>query len=95
MLDLVTYENGQVPMTRFGLHATESLLRRIRSEFLEMPGLSLTTSQAARLWNLDPQTSQIALHMLVDSGFLMQARNGQYIVADWLPMESSQAGLVG
>lgn len=95
MLNVISYENGQVPMTRIGLHATESLLQRIRSEFLDMPGLSLTTAQAARLWNLDPQTSQSVLHMLVDSGFLTQGHNGHYIVADWLPMDSSQAGLVG
>ena len=30
-----------------------SLLRRIRSEFIEMPGLRLTPAQAARLWGME------------------------------------------
>ena len=34
----------------------EGLLRRIRSEFLEMPGLRLSREQAQRLWALDAAT---------------------------------------
>ena len=29
---------------------------RIRGEFLEMPGLRLTSAQAARLWHVDAAT---------------------------------------
>lgn len=32
-----------------------ALTERIRGEFLEMPGLKLTTAQACRLWNLTPE----------------------------------------
>jgi hypothetical protein len=35
---------------------TDQILRRIRAEFLEMPGMRLTFSQAKRLWGLDEQT---------------------------------------
>jgi len=35
-----------------------SVLHRIRSEFLEMPGLRLTPAQAARLWGMERQTSE-------------------------------------
>lgn len=95
MLDVVVVERGQVPMTRIGLHSTESLLRRIRSEFAEMPGLCLTSAQAARLWNLDPQTSQLALHMLVESGFLTRTRQGRYIATSQRVDDDRSAGIVG
>ena len=31
-----------------------AVVNRVRSEFIEMPGLRLTLPQAARLWGLDP-----------------------------------------
>ncbi len=33
--------------------ATDEVLRRVQCEFMEMPGLRLTESQARRLWGLD------------------------------------------
>ena len=57
------------------------LLQRIRSEFLEMPGLRLTPAQAARLWALDRQTSQRVLDGLALSGFLLKGRDGAYLRA--------------
>ena len=48
----------------------DDLLQRIRGEFMEMPGLRLTTRQAQRLWALDDATCRRALTSLVDSGFL-------------------------
>ena len=36
--------------------AQEDILRRIRGEYLEMPGLRLTSVQAQRLWGLDART---------------------------------------
>jgi hypothetical protein len=55
------------------------LLERIRSEFLEMPGLCLTPNQAARLWALDRTTSERVLQGLVDSGSLEKSRDGAYL----------------
>lgn len=49
------------------------LLRRVTGEFLEMPGLQLTLSQACRLWNMDPATSLAALETLVSQAFLRRA----------------------
>jgi len=43
---------------------------RVRSEFLEMPGLVLTLSQAMRLFALDPDSCREVLSDLVDAGFL-------------------------
>jgi hypothetical protein len=57
------------------------LLRRIRSEFLEMPGLRLTPVQAARLWAVDRQISQRILDGLAMTGFLMKNREGAYLRA--------------
>ncbi len=44
---------------------------RVRSEFLEMPGMQLTLSQATRLWNLGADDCRNVLDFLVDTGFLM------------------------
>ena len=57
------------------------LLHRIRSEFLEMPGLRLTPAQAARLWALDRHTSERLLTGLATTGFLLKNRNGAYLRA--------------
>lgn len=56
-----------------------ALLTRVRSEYLEMPGLRLETGQAARLWALDRTTSQRVLDSLVESGFLWRTVDGQYM----------------
>jgi hypothetical protein len=56
----------------------EPLLARIRSEFLEMPGLHLTVAQAQRLWGLDEPTCREILAALVDMRFLARRRNGSF-----------------
>jgi hypothetical protein len=48
----------------------ERLLQCIRSEYSEMPGLSLTLEQASRLWNTDAATSVVVLEALVEEHFL-------------------------
>ena len=58
--------------------ADEQLLRRIRSEYLEMPGLKLTCRQAQRLWGLDEQTCAEALNSLAEAKFLRRKENGTY-----------------
>ena len=57
------------------------LLRRVRNEFLEMPGLRLTSAQAARLWALDRSTSELILNGLTSDGFLWRNREGAYVRA--------------
>jgi len=57
----------------------EPQLRRIRGEYLEMPGLRLTPSQAQRLWGLDEQTCSKLLEQLVDLKFLVVGANGNYM----------------
>jgi hypothetical protein len=57
------------------------LLHRIRSEFLEMPGLRLTPAQAARLWAIDRHMSEQLLDGLTMTGFLLKNRDGAYLRA--------------
>jgi len=64
------------------LRATDSLLRRIRGEYLEMPGLKITLEQAARLWGLDGETCRRLLSRLVDDGFLVCSVDGAYRKSD-------------
>jgi hypothetical protein len=49
----------------------DALQRRIRAEFAEMPGLSLTLRQAARLFDLEPAHCEEVLAGLVASGTLV------------------------
>jgi len=46
------------------------LVDRIRSEFLEMPGLRLTVTQASRLWGLDQGSCKQVIDVLIGSSFL-------------------------
>ena len=73
---------GEAPLAEH-LHdeGITPLLHRIRSEFLEMPGLRLTSAQAARLWALDRQTSERLLDGLTMTGFLLKNRKGAYLRA--------------
>ena len=75
--------NGQGVMGTKGSPTNELLLRRIRSEFHEMPGLCLTVPQAARLWNLDRDTSEAALDKLVADGYLARTDDGRFVAAAW------------
>ena len=54
----------------------DDLTMRARAEFREMPGMCLTTAQAARLWQLSPARAEELLSELVQSGFLVR-REGQ------------------
>ena len=58
--------------------STSSVVHRIRGEYLEMPGLTLTVRQAARLWGLEVTQSQRLLSELVDSQFLVADARGAY-----------------
>ena len=69
-------------MTPEAIGAVDDVLRRVQCEFLEMPGLRLTASQARRLWNLDEAACDRLLHALVDANFLFETRDGAYMRVD-------------
>ena len=56
----------------------EQLMRRVRGEYLEMPGLRLTHAQAQRLWGLDAQTCASVLETLREDAFLSLKDDGTY-----------------
>ena len=57
----------------------DRILLRIRGEFLEMPGLSLTPAQAHRLWALEREVCDRLLTELVTEGFLARSRDGAFL----------------
>ena len=60
----------------------DEVLQRIQGEFVEMPGLRLTASQAQRLWGLERDVCDALLGALVDAKFLAQTRDGAYVRRD-------------
>jgi hypothetical protein len=63
-------------------------LRRVRGEYIEMPGLRLTTAQAQRLWGLDRASCDALLRALVDSKFLLRTRDGAFVRSDHIRVAS-------
>jgi DNA-binding response OmpR family regulator len=68
-------------------HGTRELLRqadhmtlsqRIKATYLDLPGLSLTLHQAARLWGFEETVCQSALDALAGEGFLTRTPDGQF-----------------
>ena len=57
-------------------------LQRIRSEYLEIPGLHLTRPQVQRLWGLDPIGCDALLETLIEANFLKRTDGAQYVRAD-------------
>jgi Crp-like helix-turn-helix protein len=72
---------SETPLTeRRNVAARTTLLCRIRSEFEEMPGLSLTLAQAAKLFGIPPETCSRILAQFAEEGLLCLTINRQYIV---------------
>ena len=59
----------------------ERIVRRARAEYLEMPGLRLTSAQAQRLWGLDRGTCEDLLATLTSTRFLMRTRDGSFVLS--------------
>ena len=62
--------------------STQALARRVKGEYLEMPGLSLTPDQARRLWNVEASECQRILDELVGLEFLRKTQRGCYVRRD-------------
>lgn len=58
----------------------ETVLRRARAEYLEMPGLRLTSAQAQRLWGLDRRECDELLVTLTRLNFLARTRDGSFVL---------------
>jgi hypothetical protein len=72
------------------------IVDRVRGEFREMPGLTLTLAQACRLWSLDAASCTEVLGQLVESGFLSRKADGLFCRASDLaarPFRMAKAGV--
>ena len=57
----------------------QELTRRVEAEYTEMPGLSLTLSQAQRLWAVDRPTCERVFIALTTRGFLRMTTKGRFV----------------
>ncbi len=75
------YSKDQEPHGKYVpiMQALDPLFFRIRSEYREMPGLRLTLSQAAHMWQLDARACEAVLLALVDEGFLARTDDGAFV----------------
>jgi hypothetical protein len=71
----------QAPVQRATVRVDE-LIVRVRGEYREMPGLSLTVRQAQRLWGLEDATCRMLFERLVASRFLRRTRTGRFVRSD-------------
>ncbi len=58
----------------------ERVLRRVRDEYLELPGLRLTSAQAQRLWGLDRCACDELFGTLTRAHFLARTRDGAFVL---------------
>jgi hypothetical protein len=63
--------------------ARSALVDRIRGEFQEMRGLSITVEQAARLFGIPSQACSRILADLAANGLLHLRTDGRYVLRDW------------
>lgn len=63
-MDLLTLRNGE---------------QRLLREYLDLPGLSLSLAQTARLLRVDASTCQLVLNHLVDAQYLAYGESGMYV----------------
>ena len=75
---LPTPEARPAPAERRDAAGRELLVHRIRAEFLEMPGLRLTLTQAARLFGAPEEACKRIMAALIVEGFLAWTTDGRY-----------------
>jgi hypothetical protein len=68
-----------VPETERQVGTLRDLTRRVRAEYAEMPGLSVTLPQAQRLLGIDRDTCEVVIGTLVNSRFLRRTAQGRYV----------------
>jgi len=70
--------SGFAGVERRNRASRELLVRRVRNEFEEMPGLRLTFGQARLLFGLEPGCCVRILGVLAESGYLIRSKDGTY-----------------
>jgi hypothetical protein len=64
-----------------GSDAVRELARQIQAEYAEMPGLSVTLSQAQKLWTLDRETCDTVFERLIERGVVKMTTQGRFVRA--------------
>ena len=57
----------------------EMLVKHVRAEYREMPGLRLTFEQIRRLWMLDRATCDALVSRLTEARILVRTAGGHYV----------------
>jgi hypothetical protein len=57
----------------------DALLEQLRDEFRHTPGLALTPLQAARLFNVEPETCERLIAALADEGAIRVRPDGRIV----------------
>jgi hypothetical protein len=78
LVPAVAHLPAAIPSERRDVAARRALLFRILAEFEEMPGLSLTVGQAAKLFGLPPDIASRILEQLTDGRVLRRRSDGQF-----------------
>ena len=60
---------------------TRTLMEQVEAEYAEMPGLSVTLSQAQRLWAVDRAACEEVFSRLISKGVLRRTTMGRFIRA--------------
>jgi hypothetical protein len=61
--------------------AIRALMEQVQAEYAEMPGLSVTLSQAQRLWALDGAACEEVFSRLTARGLLRMTKRGRFVRA--------------
>ena len=72
---------GAISRVAAPANVSERLVRQIRAEYLEMPGLCLSIQQAQRLWALEPRVCAALLKSLIDARFLRRNERGLFLLS--------------
>jgi hypothetical protein len=74
--DMPTVVSASPDEVRRNRDAFDRMVRIIRAEFTEMPGMHLTRTQFGRLWHLGDADRDQLLRHLIGSGFLVESGDG-------------------
>ena len=67
--------------SKLNLFTLKRVERRLLREYLDLPGLSLSLAQAARLVSVDAPSCQLVLNDLVNAHCLAHSESGTYVRA--------------
>ena len=80
LVPAVAHLPATLPVERRNVAVREALVRRIHSEFVEMPGLSLTVAQASKLFGVSLDAGSRILQRLTEERRLRLRNDGRYML---------------